>query len=135
MTATPSTLLGMHTPSTQAGFTLVEILMVIAVLGLLAAILLPNVLGARVSSQRAVAQTYLQNCVAAAEQQRNFLTNSFPTLSNCKVLGLPLPKGVISANFTYPMGPNADATLTVTFKGKVSNEDLSTTLPYKPATP
>jgi len=120
--------------SAQAGFTLIEILVVLAVIGLLAAVLIPNVLGARVSSQRSVAQTFMHTCVAAAEQKRNFLDNTLPHLSTCQTLGLSLPKGVIRADFSYTSyDPNADAILTVTFQGRTAPEVLTATLPFKPA--
>jgi len=51
----------------QAGFTLIELLIVIAILGILAAILIPNFVRARSSSQLATCQLDLRNIAAALE--------------------------------------------------------------------
>lgn len=61
----------MHTPVRyrrgQAGFTLIELLIVVAILAILAAILVPNFLRARASSQLATCQLDLRNIAAALE--------------------------------------------------------------------
>src|SRR2546428_2765453 len=51
----------------QAGFTLIELLIVVAILAILAAILIPNFLRARASSQLATCQLDLRNIAAAIE--------------------------------------------------------------------
>src|SRR2546427_10133478 len=51
----------------QAGFTLIELLIVVAILAILAAILIPNFLRARASSQLATCQLDLRNIAAALE--------------------------------------------------------------------
>lgn len=51
----------------QAGFTLIEVLIVTAILAILAAILIPNFLRARSSSQVATCELDLRNIAAALE--------------------------------------------------------------------
>ncbi len=65
----------------QAGFTLIELIIVVAILGILTVILIPNFLRARTSSKLATCQLDLRNIAAGLELY--YVENqSYPAVAN-----------------------------------------------------
>lgn len=84
------------------GFTLVEILIVIAIIAILAAALIPSFLAARDRGNDTAAQAFARNCYLAGEQRRDPVSGDLgiTAYTGCDaVLGVPLPGSVRAAAY------------------------------------
>ncbi len=98
----------LHQEKSQTGFTLIELLIVIAIIGILAAILIPNLLSARKRAYDTNAQAYLRQVGIQAEAY--YMDNeTYP--ANFSALALPA-YGIDPnpTNLTLGVGTNGDAT-------------------------
>ena len=97
----------------NAGFTLIEMLIVVALLAILAAIAMPNYREYVKKSRRAEAQSYL---ISLAARQQQFLvdTRAYATLATLTA-ALPVPSTVSAAyTVTMPDPAGVPPTFTVT---------------------
>lgn len=111
------------------GFTLLELLVVIGVLGLLAAALIPNMSAARNRANDGAALGYLRNCVTAVESVRNSLTGEIeidPVSCDNTLLGnarLARPGSVKASQITVEDARDAYEISVTSITGKLFQHD------------
>jgi type IV pilus assembly protein PilA len=100
----------LNNKKSEKGFTLVELLVVIIIIGILAAIALPNFLsqGAKAKQTEAKQNVGLVNRVQTAyRSENNGFATSFDTLATGTLAGT---LNASTANYSYTLSPSADST-------------------------
>lgn len=113
-----------HRPTGLHGFTLIEVLVVLAIVGVLMAVLLPNLTGARRSAKSKAAQQYGQNVFLAL----NSFTSSRPGLTGASLVaitGWPSGPALPAASGVVASGGLKDCTAGYTLTGGVSNPQIT----------
>lgn len=113
----------MRLAKTTSGFTLIELIIAVTIVGILAAIAFPSYQSYMIKGRRASAQTFLMD-VAQREQQYLLDSRAYGTLAN---LGLTTPADVsqfYTVTVTVTAGPPPTFTATATpIAGSVQETD------------
>ena len=136
----------MAAPRPQKGFTLIELMIVVAIIAILAAILIPNFLHARAESQTAACEGNLKDLATALEEYAVDNGGTYPaSFANLiaanggvylKVLPLD-PAGGVAYALSVPAAAPCTATQPNTYlitDGKNHDTTTTTRLPVTPGT-
>ncbi|CAD5371839.1 Type IV pilus biogenesis protein PilE [Rubrivivax sp. A210] len=113
-------------PARRAGFTLIELMIVVAVITVLMAVALPSYRAQILKSNRAQAQAYMQ---AVATRQQQFLVDTRGYAATLAAVGVSPPAGIASAytlNLSVPDTLPPSFILTATPQGEQAGESCGT---------
>jgi type IV pilus assembly protein PilA len=101
------------------GFTLVELLIVIAIIAILAAVLIPNLLNARKRANDTAALSYVRNVVTAIEASRDAATGKLDSEKGaCTDYVSPAPAIIDENGCTIDyLNNDTDVKITATYQG------------------
>ena len=93
----------------SSGFTLIELLVVVIIIGILAAIALPNFIGAQNKAREASVKSNMRTCQIAAESYATDAAGQYPSSATGQPFQCYYPGGTANMNNaqngTYPINP------------------------------
>lgn len=118
----------MRNQKSNKGFTLIELLIVIAIIGILAAVLIPNLLQARNRANDSATTSYIRNCITAIEANRDVTTQVLPTVSACDdaTLGMTRPAAVQSDTIVIDTATDSYTIVANSSSGNVFDYNITT---------